>query len=45
MKFTLENWGIVLTVITLVAGVVAVLVGVLLLADAVLASAPVWWKR
>ena len=45
MRFTLENWGIVLTVVTLISGALAILVGVLLLADAVLASAPVWWKR
>ena len=44
MKFTLENWGVILSVTTLIAGVLAIVVGVLLLADAVLASAP-WWRR
>jgi hypothetical protein len=44
MKFSLENWGVILVVGTLVAAVLAVVVGVFLLADAVLASAP-WWRR
>ena len=43
MKFTIENWGIILSVTILIAGVLAIVVGVLLLADAVLASVP-WWK-
>ncbi len=43
MRFTLEQWSVILVVGTLVAAVLAVVVGVFLLADAILASAP-WWK-
>jgi hypothetical protein len=43
MKFTIENWGVLLTVVCLIAAVLAVVVGVFLLADAALASVP-WWK-
>ena len=43
MKFTIENWGVLLTVVCLMATVLTAVVGVFLLADAVLASVP-WWK-
>jgi hypothetical protein len=44
MKFDVEQWGVILVVGTLVAAVLAVVAGVFLLADAVLASVP-WWRR
>jgi hypothetical protein len=38
MKFTIENWGVLLTVVCLMATVLTAVVGVFLLADAVLAT-------